>query len=179
MTKSRFTLRGAHLLMWSSPLLLLVLVFTLTSSGTTPAAHRRANDARASKISITASTTTTSAPTPTSAPSTTTTLTIGAPYDDATSSTVVTTAPTPSANVANGDLEGLLTSTLRVVDIPLQGPGVWNLTTTSPSLDQLNCPSSSRSISGSVVLLTNLQCQLQIASATTGASLTWLLIPEH
>jgi hypothetical protein len=34
-------------------------------------------------------------------------------------------------------------------------------------------------VSGSIVLLTNIRCQLQIASATTGASLTWLLIPVH
>jgi hypothetical protein len=82
-------------------------------------------------------------------------------------------------NVASGELEGLVTSELPVVDIPLQGPGVWTLSTTSPSRDQLDCATSSLTVSSSIVLLTSQRCQLQVASATTGASLTWLLTPAH
>jgi hypothetical protein len=93
--------------------------------------------------------------------------------------TVKPIEPTPNANVASGELEGLVSSALPVVDIPLQGPGVWVLSTTSPSLDQLNCATSTSAVVGSIVLLTSQQCQLQIASATTGASLTWLLTPAH
>jgi len=112
-------------------------------------------------------------------PPSTTTHTMNRPSDIATSLTVKPIEPTPNANVASGELEGLVSSALPVVDIPLQGPGVWVLSTTSPSLDQLNCATSTSAVVGSIVLLTSQQCQLQIASATTGASLTWLLTPAH
>jgi hypothetical protein len=76
-----------------------------------------------------------------------------------------------------GELEGQITPALAVVDIPLQGPGIWNLSTSSPSSNQLVCATSTREVQSYVALLNSENCQLQISPATMGTSLTWLLTP--
>jgi hypothetical protein len=182
MANQRFSIRGAHLLMWSSPLLLLVLVFTLRGSNTTPEVHHLANVVHDNTTTTLASTTTTSrATSPTS-----TTATVAMPTTThppsrssgvATSSTAKVTASEPSANVTSGVLEGQLSLALGVVDIPLQGPGIWTLSTTAPSVNQVDCPTSTRSVSTYIAVVNSQHCQLQISPATTGASLTWLLTP--
>jgi len=163
--------------MWSSPLLLLVLVFTLTGSSTTPAGHHLESGARAVTTSTRESTTSTVPVTSTTPPPVATTTILKNSSVSVTNSTVKPTGPVPSTNVANGELEGSVSSALREVDIPLQGPGIWTLSTTSPSLNHLECPTSMRGVGNYIALLTSESCQLQIASATTGASLTWLLTP--
>jgi hypothetical protein len=108
-------------------------------------------------------------------PSTTTTASRS--YASVTSSTVKSTGPAPIVNVASGELEGHVSAELPVDVIPLQGPGTWTLSTTSPSLNVLACDTTTHDEEDNIVLLSNESCQLQIASATTGASLTWLLTP--
>src|SRR5471030_661800 len=61
MTRNLSSLRGAHLVMWSSPLLLVVLVFTLTSTSSPLASPM-------TKGHQTVATTTTSTPIPTPTP---------------------------------------------------------------------------------------------------------------
>ena len=143
MTTPRFTLRGAHLLMWSSPLLLLVLVFTLTGSSTTPAAHHprasrspprpRRRRVRRPQSPVTSTTLPPSTTTTTIVPKTP-----SASRDKRRPSS--RPSPLPSANVASGELEGRRhfraspSSTSRY-RVRASGP----LSTTSPSRNHLDC----------------------------------------
>jgi hypothetical protein len=64
-----------------------------------------------------------------------------------------------------------------VAVIPLLGPGVWTITTSSPSVNVLVCATATRHVEGFIALLTEQNCQLQVTSAASGAALTWLLTP--
>lgn len=176
--------------MYSSPLLLLVMVITLPSHPSTHVAQRSANDARVVTTTTLESTTTTitqarSTVTPTLKPRFPTEpvardATTSVPKRLSAVTTNLTVSPSdsgPSANVASGEVEGLVSPASPVAVIPLVGPGVWTITTSSPSVNLLVCATTSRPVDGFVALLTEQNCQLQVTSATSGASLTWLLTP--
>lgn len=177
MASHRYSFRSAHLVMWSSPLLLLVLVFTLTNSTKTPAAttaHHPSPDQ-----------TSTSAPpatTSTVAASTTTTTTSEAsatPSYSATGSTATPVAPASGSNVSSGGLEGNLDHAFPVAVVPLQGPGTWTLVTSAAVRSLLNCATTSSSVTGRVVIAQSQSCQLEITSSNPEVSQTWQLVPAQ
>ena len=178
MVSRRFSFRSAHLLMWSSPLLLLVLVFTLT--GSTPSVAKQRPDTVSTPVTTIRPTTSTKR-----APVTTTSTTTpppaneasGSHYVSSTSSTVKSTAPEPVANVPSGATGGNLGPALRVVDVPLQGPGSWTLSASAQTSDLLVCATTSQTVDTSITVENNQSCQLEITSTSPGVSLTWQLIP--
>ena len=197
------SLKSTHWVIWSSPLLLLVMVFTLTtSSGSTPRRRealspttttRAVTDPVTSKEVTTTSTTT--------PPSTLTTTTITKPVTE----TVVNAPPGPSAtnapretnsshgtvssakpvanapaeNASSGVLTGQLTPWFAVADVPLDGPGTWNVATNAVSILTLRCANQSISVQAQFVIGAREQCQLIITPATTSTSLTWQLTPVN
>jgi hypothetical protein len=188
MARKLSSLRSAHLLMWSSPLLLVVLVFTLTSN-TSPRTTQTLNRPL--------TTTTTSTPTvmPTS-PTTTTTITTTTTllqkklpaviatrtpnkkkYSVVTGSSAGNVAPAPSVTVSTSVLSGSLSSAFAVADVPLRGPGLWTLATSYPIGAQLLCASRTVSVSRRVVIMTSQSCQLQLTSKNPEVSPTWQLTP--
>jgi len=188
--RSPFSLKSAHLLMWSSPLLLLVLVFTLTlgSAPNAPVASSPPPSSTSPVTTVIPSTTTTFAtratiPTIVVAKTTETTRTtlsttsVEKSYSSATTTTVKPVAPIPNANALSGALSGTLEPGFETVDVPLLGPGDWTLTASAPTTQTLNCGGDTSPVASQVVVGSNQDCQLEIASTSDGTS-TWQLTPN-
>jgi hypothetical protein len=180
------SLKSTHLLMWSSPILLVVLVFTLTSSSghSTRTAVRPTTSVPASTTTVR---TTTAKATTTTTPSTPrTTLqppTAIAPvvsnYVSKTSSTVKSVASAPNVRPSSGVLAGTLSPQLGVVDVPLQGPGTWILATSDPTRQSLSCGPQTVPATNRVEVGANQSCQLEITSTAVGTSIEWQLTPTR
>src|SRR5271170_7741838 len=135
MSRSPFSLKSAHLLMWSSPLLLLVLVFTLTaSSPSAPEVSLRPPSSTSPATTLIPNTTTTTSTTKTSTPVivtakiTTSTLSVATSFSNVTTSSAKPAAPIANGNAMSGALSGTLEPGIESVDVPLLGPGDWTLT---------------------------------------------------
>ncbi len=172
--------RGAHVLMWSSPLLLLVMLFTLSATSTvpststsTPPSGPTTSTSRAPSTSTTTGPTTTVAGRP-STPSPTTTLASSGPRS---SSSTAGSGPPAASAAAWRPRNGALSGTLREggsVAVPLGGPAHWRLQSGEPVIATLRCPLATTSILGTVEVPSHATCQLELhAPATT----TWTLIP--
>jgi hypothetical protein len=186
--------------MWSSPLLLLVLVFTLNSRPLHPATA-----APTTSTTATPTTSTTSGPGPTTtSPATTTSTTTTEPATESTTST--TPATTPATTTLNPP-SGITTTTIgdrgatssgsieangasSVVDsghlslsapaalVPLSGPGRWSVAASHPVTLTVLCGSRSGTVNGSWQLAADQKCQLDITIAT-GAPTSWSLHRVH
>ncbi len=192
------SLKSTHWVIWSSPLLLLVLVFTLTtSSSSTPRRHETSLDS--TTTGPTTSTTTPVKVTSTTSPPTTTTTTTSLPpvshvvyartvpsatnvrhersSSSGTASNVKSVANAPAESASSGVLTGQLTPSFAVADVPLVGPGTWNVATSAPTTLTLRCENQSVSVSTQLVIGAHEHCQLIITPVTRGSSLTWQLTP--
>ncbi len=179
--------RGTQLVMWSSPILLLVLVFTLTAHPTHPS--RRAPRA-ATGTTVATGTTRTRRPNastsgaPATTPTTSTTIpsprpprapTSGARYTAPIATIARSFAPSASANASNDAIAGHLTTTDNVAVVPLDGPGAWSLDANHPLVAQLQCPSTSTPVNQQVTIDGPHTCQLELVATTTTA---WTLAPR-
>ena len=182
--RKHFSLRSAHLVMWSSPLLLLVLLFTLTA--TSKPSTRLVIVHEPSTVSSTSPTTTTvvgsttsTAPTTTTSVvrSTTTTMTNETHFAVATSSIVRSPAHAPSVSVSSGVVTGALSRAFAVAVVPLRGPGTWTLSSSAPIIAQLLCPNVSGPVNALIVVNGVQSCQLKLISANAEVSPTWQLTP--
>jgi hypothetical protein len=77
----------------------------------------------------------------------------------------------------SGASSGVLGHGFEVVDVPLQGPGTWTLSTSAPTLQSLQCGDQTTLVQQLVVVGATQSCQLAISSTSSGASLTWQLTP--
>jgi hypothetical protein len=184
--RKHFSLRSAHLVMWSSPLLLLVLLFTLTA--TSNPSTRLVIVHEPSTVSSTSPTTTTTtvvgsttstAPTTTTSVvrSTTTTMTNETHFAVATSSIARSPAHAPSVSVSSGVVTGALSRAFAVAVVPLRGPGTWTLSSSAPIIAQLLCPNVSGPVNALIVVNGVQSCQLKLTSANAEVSPTWQLTP--
>src|SRR5665213_15684 len=197
MTRSPFSLKSAHLLMWSSPLLLIILVFTLTTGSTprVPAASSRPPSSTSPVTTQVPNSTTSTIPTtrasvpvivtakataPTqTAPSTTrSTSSVDNSFSSVTTTTAKPVAPTSNANAMSGELSGTLNPGFESVDVPLLGPGNWTLSSSGPTSQSLNCGADTSPVELQVVVGSNQSCQLEITSTSVGPSLSWQLTPN-
>ncbi len=191
MTPRRFTLRTSHLLMWSSPLLLLVLVFTMNSR---PLHAARATGSTVSPTMTTgAATGTTSTPrTPRIAPRRPATRAAATapgrstiprtvpPHAETTSGPPAHSAAVTATSVARSVIvatvlhSGQLTLGSPEAILPLHGPGRWSLVDDHAVSSSLVCATVSSPVSDVVTVSTSQTCQLAITIAT-GAPTTWTL----
>jgi len=182
MTRPPTTLRSAHLLMWSSPLLLVVLAFTLTTgtsrpTSQTPAQHHHSTSETTTTLEATSPTTSTTVLTTTRRRHTGRPTTSVTRYVDATSPKAAPTAIKPVVVVSSGVLSGALSPGFRVADVPLQGPGLWVLDTSTVIQAHLQCASRSVVVNSRVVIMTAQNCQLQLISTNREVTPTWQLTP--
>src|ERR1035437_144804 len=184
--RKHFSLRSAHLVMWSSPLLLLVLLFTLTA--TSKPSTRLVIVHEPSTVFSTSPTTTTpavvgsttsTAPTTTTSVvrSTTTTITNETHFAVATSSIVRSPAHAPSVSVSSGVVTGALSRAFAVAVVPLRGPGTWTLSSRAPINAPFLCPNVSGPATALIVVNGVQSCQLKLTSANAEVSPTWQLTP--
>ena len=184
-------MKGTRILMWSSPVLLLVLVLTLTTSTSPHSGHH---------VSMTGPITSPSRSNPELGSTTTTTTTTTA----ATSTTITTlpvvvpvvTSVPPSANsfgvrsstakplvsaanieMSTGAVSGQLTSQFGVADVPLQGPGVWTLTTSDVTSQSLHCGSQMSPVTTRIVIGASQTCQFEISASSSSSPINWRLSP--
>ncbi len=193
MSDLRSPFRAAHLVMLSSPLLLLILVFTLTNASSSP------NTSSTSTSSMRAITTTNPASAPTTTRTSTTVVSTlqrrisrvttttrvpyvampGETYVAPTSSIVRPLALAPNKNVASGVLAGTLSAAQPVADVPLEGPGSWMITTSSPTLGVLVCAGSTYAVATRFTLTLHQDCQLMITSTDHEVLPSWRLTPTR
>jgi hypothetical protein len=95
----------------------------------------------------------------------------------AASASVKTPALAPSVHSAPGVQAGQLSGALRVVDVPLLGPGSWTLSTNAPLRADLLCPSGQHSVANTIVLIAHELCQLQLSSTNSTVDAAWQLSP--
>ena len=100
-------------------------------------------------------------------------------YVDVTDSTARSVALGPTATVSSGVLSGVLTPSFGVVDVPVQGPGLWTLSASSKVRAQLQCAATTVPVASRVIVWTNQRCQLQLASTNPEVSPTWQLTPAR
>jgi len=180
MVRTLPSIKSSHLVMWSSPVLLLVLVFTLTSTSSPARPRALARPISSPRSSATTSTTTTLATaTLKRTTSTTTPATKGPNFVDVTESTAKAPEPALGAVAPSGVLSGALNATFDVADIPVRGPGLWTLTTSSPLRAHLTCASAVAPVGRRVVIWTSESCQLQLTSTDPEVSPTWQLTPTR
>ncbi len=178
MARSPHSLSGAHVLAWSSPLLLLVLLFTVTAHPT-PSVPPATTPP--TTTTSTSATTTTSLITTSSVPpkSTTTTAPSARPSVAETALSARSPARARAGSAASGALAGTLSPGFAVAVVPLRGPGAWSLTGSASISAVLYCPSVSGPVVGEVVITSAEGCQLQVTSTNAQGLPQWQLTPVH
>lgn len=198
------SLKSTQWVMWSSPLLLLVLVFTLSASTNPP--HSRVTQPLAvttSTMALTvAPTTTTSTTAPRRAPpATTTTITTittlpasstksaatttrtgglsGANSSNVTASNVGFVASAPAVSASSGALRGSITPALGVAVVPLAGPATWLLSAGADLDATLQCGGATVAVESPFVVGAGENCQLTLAPIDSSLTVTWLLTPTN
>jgi hypothetical protein len=197
-------LKSTHWVVWSSPVLLLVLVFTWTaSSSSTPARHldarsvtppttRSIDASRTPPTTITVPTTTTP-PTHAKVPATvhrtvpetaivivpTTSAVHVKSSSGATDSNVKSNVNASAANASSGAVSGRLSPTFNVADVPLQGPGNWAVASSAPVLVTLTCAGTTITVNGQFVIAAHTTCQITITAETPSQFVTWELTPAN
>jgi len=160
--------------MWSSPLLLLVLVFSLSQKPASSLTHEtKAHQAAFSPVTRTA-------PLTPPAVTTTTRALIPSPARILKNVTTTTVSYVASANAnvdASGPLSGALSSSQPSDTVPLEGPGQWTLTSTGTLGALLLCQTSAQSVSNDVNIATKESCQLVLSSPNAVGTVPWQLQP--
>jgi hypothetical protein len=80
-------------------------------------------------------------------------------------------------NTTNGALSGQLRPSFEVADVPLEGPGTWSITTSSPARTTVQCANLEARVQIEIVVGSKEICQLIIAAVTRATPLTWQLTP--
>jgi hypothetical protein len=200
------TLKSTHWVMWSSPVLLLVLVFTWTaSSSSTPAHHLEAQSLIPTHSTETPRTpSTTIAVTTTTSPDRRAKVRVHATASLPTISvkaTIATIPPTSAervksssgatdsnvrsnvnasvASASSGVVSGQLSPALRVADVPLRGPGTWMVAMSAPASVTLTCEGTAITVNGQFVIAAHTTCQVTITAAASNHFVTWELTPTN
>ena len=175
MARHPSSLRGAHLVMWSSPVLLIVLVLTLGATAhpgptTTTSSHATSSTTVARAVE---EPTTTS---PARVRTTSSSVAVSTRSSVSTTTTAPPSEPGGDASAVSGPTSGVLSPTFDVADVPVQGPGTWLLSTSAPTTARLQCGSSQVSVTQQVVITGNETCDLELTSSADETS-TWQLTP--
>ena len=88
-------------------------------------------------------------------------------------------ASASAENASSGVLSGQLSSQFNVADLPLAGPGTWDVASSAPVTVTLACSNTTIPVTSQLVIGAKEQCQVSITATTSGTSLTWQLTPIH
>jgi len=181
------SLKSTHWVIWSSPLLLVVLVFTLTASSN-------------STLHVRSTSTTTSTTTPTrldgrrhvvASPSKTsrkrspakTPVPTDGPSDVASSSSTASSdepiASASAESAASGALTGQLGPSFESAEVAYEGPGTWTIAASAPLRAALLCSGTVIAVTSEFTVGAQESCQLTLSLATPGSALTWQVTPVY
>ena len=199
MAKTQKSLKGSHILMWSSPLLLGVLVLTFSatsnpgglsgSSSTspvsvgTPTRHSPPTTSTEVKRAHTGThpgiaATTTPVPVKTYQPVPTTRPARAGGSANSTGSTVSPLASPAGVRTLSGVVSGQLTPSFAFADVPLQGPGSWQFVASAATRSSLHCAAQTSEVSDLVVVGPGQTCQFEIQANGATTSINWQLTPR-
>jgi hypothetical protein len=103
----------------------------------------------------------------------------GATSSRGTVSNAGSVASAAAENASSGALSGQLSSAFNAADLPLAGPGTWDVASSAPVDVTLACSGTTIPVTSQFVIGAKEQCQVSISAATPGSSLTWQLTPVH
>jgi hypothetical protein len=96
-----------------------------------------------------------------------------------TASNVGSVASASAENASNGALSGQLSLAFNVANLPLAGPGTWDVASSAPVSVTLACSGTTIPVTSQFVIGAKEQCQVSITATTPESSLTWQLTPVH
>ncbi len=188
------SIRAAHLVLWSSPILLLILALTVTTPRTTVLASsptttqhpqretlRSAPRARPTPVilspttSVIHSSKTTPTVTASTVPSPSTTR-LASPSATSIDATGPSPASPPIVDAVSGAIVGTLDSVDQVEDVPLQGPGTWVVQSSAPMSETLTCSGTDRLVALTVNIDSLETCRLRLTNAST-SRVRWQIVP--
>lgn len=181
------SIRAAHLVLWSSPILLLILALTVTSprttvptSSPTTTQHPQRETLRSAPR---ARPTTSVIPSPTTPPTVAASTVPRSPITRLASpsaTSIDATAQSPVSplivGAASGAIVGTLDSVGSVEDVPLQGPGTWVVQSSAPMSATLTCSGTDRLVALTVNIDSIATCRLRLTNASTGR-VRWQIVP--
>jgi len=84
-----------------------------------------------------------------------------------------------AANASSGVVSGQLGPTFSVADVPLQGPGTWDLATSAPASVTLTCAGTAITVNEEFVIAAHTTCQVTITAEAPNHLVTWELTPTN
>ncbi|MGA7834440.1 MAG: hypothetical protein WCA31_04475 [Acidimicrobiales bacterium] len=113
------------------------------------------------------------------APTTTTSAPPSASSSRATASNAVPSASAPAESASSGVLTGQLTPSFDVADLPLVGPGSWEVASSGPVAVSLECPGAAITVQLQFVIGAHEQCEVSISAKSPTSTVTWQLTPTR
>ncbi|MGC2167636.1 MAG: hypothetical protein WA580_00875 [Acidimicrobiales bacterium] len=98
---------------------------------------------------------------------------------NATEPSAKSSASASAANASNDVVSGQLGSTLSVADVPLQGPGTWEVATSAPVSVTLTCAGTTLTVETQLQVAAHTVCQVAISDPTPAQNITWELVPSN
>jgi hypothetical protein len=92
---------------------------------------------------------------------------------------VKSNANASAANASSGVVSGQLSPAFSVADVPLRGPGTWNIATSAPASVTLTCAGTPISVNEQFVIAPNTTCQVTITAPGANHFVTWALTPAN
>jgi hypothetical protein len=84
-----------------------------------------------------------------------------------------------AASASSGVVSGQLSTTFAVADVPLQGPGTWEIATSAPASVTLTCAGTTITVNGQFVIGAHTTCQVTITAEAPNHFVTWELTPTN
>jgi hypothetical protein len=106
--------------------------------------------------------------------------TIAVPDTNSSSVTVSNAKSSVNASVesaSSGAVSGQLSPTFAVADVPLRGPGTWNVATSAPVSVSLACAGAPITVNVQFEIAAGTTCQVTITPMGSHRSVTWDLTP--
>ncbi|MGC2485596.1 MAG: hypothetical protein WA359_05085 [Acidimicrobiales bacterium] len=95
-----------------------------------------------------------------------------------TASNAKSNANASAANASNDVVSGLLSPTLAVADVPLRGPGTWQVDSSAPVTVTLTCGGSTIPVETQFEIAARTSCQVTLSNPSPAQNITWELVPS-
>jgi hypothetical protein len=84
-----------------------------------------------------------------------------------------------AVNASSDVVSGQLGPALSQADVPLQGPGTWEVATSAPVSVTLTCAGTTITVETQFEIAARTLCQVAITDPTPAQKITWELVPSN